>query len=61
MMETSIRESLEEYMAARGSYPFTLEVLVLRKFISEDIIKKAKDNGFKYQLGDNSTSYILRR
>ncbi len=60
MLEGSVRESLEEYIASRGSYPVTLEVLVVRKYMSEKVLESVRRNGLIYRMDSNGSSYTLR-
>jgi hypothetical protein len=59
--EASLREGLEEYCAVKGSYPFTLEVLVVRSFVPEEVVAAAQQSNIRYRLGRNGTSYSLAR
>lgn len=59
--EESIREGLEEYFAAQGSYPFTLEVLVVRSFVPARMIEKAQQSNLRYRLGHGGMAYSLVR
>ncbi|MCK4236466.1 MAG: DUF4388 domain-containing protein [Candidatus Krumholzibacteria bacterium] len=58
-LEASVREGLEEYFAAKGSYPFTLEILAVRKFVPEEIIEQMHQSGLRYRTRKNCTSYSL--
>ncbi len=55
-----IQESLKEYRAVKGTYPFTLEILVARKFIPEEIINQAGDLGINYTIRKDGNSYSLK-
>jgi hypothetical protein len=59
--EASLRQGLEEYFAAKGSYPFTLEVLVVRSFVPEAVVTAAQHSNIRYRLGTDGTSYSLTR
>lgn len=59
--EASLREGLEQYFAAKGSYPFTLDVLVVRSFVPEKVVEGAEQSNLLYRLGQNGMSYSLAR
>ena len=59
--EASIREALEEYLAVKGTYPFTLDVLVVRSFAPEEIIERARQINLRYRLEHAGMSYSLMR
>ena len=52
--------ALEEYYALKGSYPFTLEVLVVRGLLPEATIDKAQEYGIAYRLNSSGSGYILK-
>ncbi|HSG28363.1 MAG TPA: hypothetical protein VLA34_07765, partial [Candidatus Krumholzibacterium sp.] len=58
-LRTTIRQGLEEYYATRGSYPFTLEVLAVRKFIPASAVQLAQQSGIHYRMGENGSGYLL--
>jgi hypothetical protein len=60
-VEALLREGLEEYFAVKGSYPITLDVLVVRRFIPETVVAKAQQNNLRYRLEQNGASYSLER
>jgi hypothetical protein len=60
-LEASVRESLEEYFAVKGSYPFTLEILAVRKFITRDVIARVHQAGIVYRMGESGKEYTLVR
>jgi hypothetical protein len=60
-LEKKVRSALSEYMAERGSYPLTLEILSIRGFIPEKSCMRANQAGFKYKLDKNSQSYLFKR
>jgi hypothetical protein len=41
-LEASIEQGLEEYRATEGSYPYTLEVLVVKRIISKNLLDEAE-------------------
>jgi len=59
--EASIREGLEEYFAEQGSYPFTLDVLVVRSFVPVEIIERAQQGNLRYRLEQAGSAYSLVR
>lgn len=59
-IHSTIEAKLEEYKAMKGTYPFTLEILVARKFISGKIIARARRLGITYTTGKDGKSYSLR-
>lgn len=58
-LKAALREGLEEYMATKGSYPFTLEVLAVKKIISNRLVTQAQQSGLRYRMGDGGSSYTL--
>lgn len=60
-VEASLREGLEEYFAVKGSYPITLEVLVVSGFVSETVVAKTLQYNLQYRLKQNGASYSLAR
>ena len=56
-----ISVALEEYYALKGSYPFTLEVLVVRGILPETVIDKAQEYGIFYRLNTSGSGYTLKR
>jgi hypothetical protein len=60
-LEASVCEGLEEYYAVNGSYPFTLEVLAVKKVVSEKIIENVHHSNLKYRLEKSGASYSLTR
>lgn len=60
-LEATVSEGLEEYFAVKGSYPFTLEVLAVRKFVTRDTISKVHQAGIVYRMGDSGSDYTLSR
>ncbi len=60
-LEAAIEEGLEEYRATVGSYPFTLEVLAVKRIISKSLLDKIHQTGLIYKLKDDGTSYKLLR
>ncbi len=61
MLETTLSEALEEYYAARGSYPFTLEILATRKIVSGKVIDRAHQAGIIYKAFDSGSTYSISR
>jgi hypothetical protein len=59
--EASLRQGLERYFAVKGSYPVSLDVLVVRSFIPAEVVGKAQQSNLRYRLGQNSMSYTLVR
>ncbi len=60
-VEALLREGLEEYFAVKGSYPITLDVLVVQRFVSGATVAKAQQNNIRYHLEQNGESYSLER
>ncbi len=60
-LEATVSEGLEEYFAVKGTYPFTLEVLVVRKFVTRDTISKVHQSSIVYRMGDSGHNYTLVR
>ena len=60
-LEATVSEGLEEYYAVKGSYPFTLEILAVRKFVTRDTISKIHQVGILYRMGDSGHDYTLAR
>mgnify|MGYP006278627605 CR=1 FL=1 len=58
-LEAALRQNLEEYYAARGSYPFTLEILAVKKFVSREIISRAHQYGVVYSLEGDGEGYTM--
>jgi hypothetical protein len=59
-IKSTIEAKLEEYKAMKGTYPFTLEILVARKFISGKTIAGAQQLGISYTTGKDGKSYRLK-
>ncbi|UCF04823.1 MAG: DUF4388 domain-containing protein [bacterium] len=60
-LEATVEESLEAYLAIKGSYPFTLESLAVREFIDKGTIARIHQNDIRYRIDENGTSYMLIR
>jgi hypothetical protein len=60
-IEATVSEGLEEYFAVKGTYPFTLEVLAVRKFVTRDTISRVHQAGIVYRMGENGRTYELAR
>jgi predicted SAM-dependent methyltransferase len=60
-LEAVVREGLEEYFAVKGTYPFTIEVLAVRKFITRDAIARVHQSGIVYRMGNSGRDYSLIR
>ena len=60
-LESAIRQGLEEHFASQGSYPFTLEVLAVRRILSEKAVGLAQHGGINYRMGEDGMSYVLSR
>ena len=60
-LEAVVREGLEEYFAVKGTYPFTIEVLAVRKFITRDAIARVHQSGIVYRMGNSGLDYSLIR
>ena len=60
-LEATVSEGLEEYYAVKGTYPFTLEILAVRKFVTRDSISKVHQAGIVYRMGDSGSDYTLAR
>jgi len=60
-LEATVSEGLEEYYAVKGTYPFTLEVLAVRKFITRDTISRVHQAGIVYRMGETGQDYSLAR
>ena len=60
-LEAAIEEGLEEYRAATGAYPYTLEVLAVKRIISKSLLDRAQQSGLIYKLKDETSSYELLR
>jgi len=60
-LEASMKEGLEQYYAVMGSYPFTLEILAVRRFVPQEVISKVHRYGLRYRVTENGTSYFLAR
>lgn len=61
LLEASMREGLEEYLARTGVYPSSLETLVSRGFLSREIFAAASADGFSYRPDRGGRSYSLER
>jgi hypothetical protein len=60
-LEATVSEGLEEYFAVKGTYPFTLEVLAVRKFVTRETISRVHQAGIVYRMGDSGQNYLLAR
>jgi len=60
-LAAKIENALEEYFALKGSYPFTLEVLVVRELVPKSVIDRAQEAGFVYKARPDGKAYILKR
>jgi hypothetical protein len=60
-LEATVSEGLEEYYAVKGTYPFTLEILAVRKFVTRDTISNVHQAGIVYRMGDSGGDYTLAR
>lgn len=60
-LEAIVREGLEEYFAVKGTYPFTIEILAVRKFITHDAIARVHQSGIVYRMGNSGRDYSLAR
>jgi hypothetical protein len=60
-LEAAIEEGLEEYRATEGSYPFTLEVLAVKRIIRGSLLDETHQNGLIYKLIGDGSSYRLLR
>ena len=60
-LEATVSEGLEEYFAVKGTYPFTLEILVVRKFVTRDTVSQVHQAGIVYRMGDSGRDYALAR
>jgi hypothetical protein len=60
-IEATVSEGLEEYFAVKGTYPFTLEVLAVRKFVTRNTISRVHQAGIVYRMGENGRTYELAR
>ncbi|MCK4549649.1 MAG: hypothetical protein KAU49_05750, partial [Candidatus Krumholzibacteria bacterium] len=60
-LEATVSEGLEEYFAVKGTYPFTLEILAVRKFVTRDTISKVHQSGIVYRMGNSGRNYTLAR
>jgi len=60
-LEATVKEGLEEYLAVKGTYPFTLEILVVRKFVTRNTISRVHQAGIVYRMGDSGQDYSLAR
>jgi predicted SAM-dependent methyltransferase len=58
-LEATVSEGLEEYFAVKGTYPFTLEVLAVRKFVTRDTISRVHQAGIVYRMGESGQDYSL--
>lgn len=60
-LETTIGQGLEEYRAVMGEYPFSLEILVVKKILPADVVSRAHQSGLVYRLDETGVSYELVR
>lgn len=60
-LETTVRQGLEEYFAVMGEYPFSLEILVVRKILPAGIVSRVHQAGLIYRVGDPADRYDLSR
>lgn len=58
-LKSTIENALEEYRAIKGTYPFTLEVLVVRQVLPERVINEAQSYGMSYKISESGASYRL--
>ena len=59
-LASKIENALEEYYALKGSYPFTLEVLVVRELVPKSMIDRAQEAGFAYRVRPDGKRYALK-
>jgi len=59
-LKATIKQGLDEYYGSRGSYPFTIEVLVVKKFISSSTLELVQQAGIRYRMNDNGGAYSLQ-
>jgi len=60
-LEKRLESALEDYLAVKGSYPLTLDVLSIRGFVSSDVVTEARNEGITYKLGGDPGTYHLYR
>jgi len=60
-LETTVRQGLEEYYAVTGQYPFSLEILVVKKILTADAVSRAQQAGLVYHVSEPADSYELSR
>ncbi|MDD3642317.1 MAG: DUF4388 domain-containing protein [Candidatus Krumholzibacteria bacterium] len=60
-LETTVRQGLEEYRAVMGEYPFSLEILVVRKILPAGVVTRVHQAGLVYRAGDPADRYELSR
>ncbi|MBU8921619.1 MAG: hypothetical protein KOO63_07345, partial [Bacteroidales bacterium] len=59
-LKATIEQGLDEYYGSMGSYPFTLEVLAVKKFIRGSTLELVQQVGIRYRMDDNGRAYSLR-
>ncbi|MCK4538760.1 MAG: DUF4388 domain-containing protein [Candidatus Krumholzibacteria bacterium] len=59
-LKATISQGLDEYYGSMGSYPFTLEVLAIRNFISGPTLELVQQAGIRYRMNDNGGAYSLQ-
>ena len=52
-------QGLEEYYAVNGEYPFSLEILVVKKILTADVVSRVHQSGLVYHVGDPADRYEL--
>jgi len=60
-LETTVGQGLEEYFAVMGEYPFSLEILVVRKILPAGVVSNVHQAGLVYRVGDPADRYVLSR
>lgn len=60
-LKAAIEEGLEEYYASQGSYPFTLEILAVKRIVPKNLVDRFHQSGLVYKLKDEGSSYELSK
>lgn len=60
-LEKKIRSALKEYFAEKGAYPLTLEILAVRGYVENEVLRRAEKAGIDYRLDNDTHGYIMTR
>lgn len=60
-LETTVRQGLEEHYAVTGEYPFSLEILVVKKILPAEVVSRVHQSDLVYSVADQGSRYALSR